>query len=126
MEPASLPRPTEVPLPSTLAQSVDGERDYLLPLEIAEACRADHLTVLRWINTGITIRDAQGKRIRVRLRGHKIGGRWKVPIQEFEAFVRATTGAALPEPTESRETEAERKARVERCMKRLADAGMLT
>ncbi|AMV29324.1 hypothetical protein VT84_33325 [Gemmata sp. SH-PL17] len=114
-------------LPENLVPPTDENRDYLIPAEIATACRTDHMTVLRWLNMGITARDANGRRTRVRLEGVKIGGRWKIPVAKFEAFVRATSGMAFPTAEkEPRESEAQRKVRVAKCLERLAAQGMLS
>lgn len=121
--------PVEPPAVPAPALSLQVPADYLTPQEIAAALRTDADSVLRWLNIGVTARNEKGERVRVRLKGRKIGGRWKVPAAELEAFIRATSGdtdpTALPIEVPAHETEAARRARVERCLARLADAGML-
>ena len=117
MEPTA-PAPVLAPALPPVGPGVE----YLTPGEIAAAYSVNLKTVDRWLSIGISSWDAQGRKFRCRLRGTKIGGRWKVRPDDLAEFIRLTNQHAPPATVP---TQAEHKARVKAALDKLAAQGLL-
>ncbi len=94
---------------------------WMTPDEVAVAYRVSPVTVRDWINCGVTYTDDAGQKRVAGLNGKKVGGRWRIHPDELARFINTLTGAGWESPVIHRETESERRHRVEACRKRLAE-----
>ncbi|HEY1189623.1 MAG TPA: helix-turn-helix domain-containing protein [Gemmata sp.] len=103
-----------------------GATVYLTPKEVADTYRTTVQSVNRWLTIGLTVWNGR-RRVRVRLRGQKIGGRWRIAADALEAFLKACgyTGAEGWAAEVRSETETERKRRVDAAKAKLTAAGLL-
>ncbi len=62
------------------------------PREVAALKRVHRETVVRWMLDGV--RSAAGDR--VRLGARKVGGRWRITVEDLREFDRATNHYAAP------------------------------
>ncbi|VTS03638.1 : HTH_17 [Gemmata massiliana] len=113
----------DIPTAPPLVPSPPEGRQYLTPEEIAAAYEVSLSTVNRWLVVGVTAWDESGQKKRILLRGRKIGGRWKIAPAELAEFLRQSNHAQMSQ--QQPETEADRKQRVEACLKKLADLDLL-
>ncbi|MBY0515127.1 MAG: helix-turn-helix domain-containing protein [Gemmataceae bacterium] len=91
----------------------------LTPDDVAAKCGVTPRVVRVWIGTGVLV-PAGNRRVRVKLRASRVGGRWRIAPADLAEFIRAATDGIGTKAELAAESPAARRKRIEAAKRELA------